>query len=97
MSKRFYVLFSLKQLFQPRLFKTRVTAQKYLKKNSLLEFRQFAQEQDAQAFFLEVEAETNRILRGEKEQDGEEKDREDNKGKAEEGRADCGGGQDMTS
>ena len=41
MSKRYYVLFSLKELFQPRIFKTKVTVRKYLKENKKLQYRQF--------------------------------------------------------
>ena len=48
MSKKFYVLFSLKELFQPRLFKTKQTVTKYIKENDQLQFRQFVLEKDAQ-------------------------------------------------
>ena len=55
MSKRFFVLYSLKELFQPKLFKTMPTVQKYIQNNKLLEYRKFTTEQEAIEFLHKME------------------------------------------
>ena len=55
MSKRFYVLFTLKEFYLPRIYKTKATVNKYLEENGKLEFRQFAKEEDAQLFSKSIE------------------------------------------
>ena len=62
MSKKYFVLFSLKELFQPRIFKTKMTVNKYLKENNNLQFRQFNSEQEADLFSKEVEQEVNSLI-----------------------------------
>lgn len=56
MSKRFYVLYSLKEFYLPRIFKTKATINKYIEENNKLEFMQFAREEEAQLFSKKIEA-----------------------------------------
>jgi hypothetical protein len=55
MSKKFYVLFSIKELVQPRIIKSKTTINKYLKENKSMDFRQFGTELEAQRFAKDVE------------------------------------------
>jgi hypothetical protein len=41
MSKKFYVLYSLKEFMLPRVYKTKATISKYIDENKKLEYKQF--------------------------------------------------------
>ena len=62
MSKRYYVLFSLKELFQPRIFKTKVTVNKYLKENKKLQYRQFQDQDVAVNFMRDIQRDVNHLI-----------------------------------
>lgn len=55
MSKRFYVLYTLKEFYLPRIYKTKATVNKYIEENNKLEFKLFAKEEDAQLFSKSIE------------------------------------------
>lgn len=44
MSKRFYVLYTLKEFMIPRIYKTKATVTRYLEENKKLEYKQFSDE-----------------------------------------------------
>lgn len=44
MSKKFYVLYTIKQYVIPRIFKSKATINKYLEENQNMEFKQFSNE-----------------------------------------------------
>ena len=44
MSKRIYVLYSLKEFMVPRIYKTKATINKYIDENKKLEYKQFRSE-----------------------------------------------------
>lgn len=55
MSKRFYVLYTLKEFYLPRIYKTKATVNKYIEENNKLEFKLFAKEEEAQLFSKSIE------------------------------------------
>jgi hypothetical protein len=55
MSRKFYVLYSLKEFMIPRIYKTKATINKYIEENNKLEYKQFNQEEDAQLFSRKIE------------------------------------------
>lgn len=55
MSKRFYVLYTLKEFYLPRIYKTKATVNKYIEENNKLEFKLFAREEEAQLFSKSIE------------------------------------------
>lgn len=55
MSKRFYVLYTLKEFMIPRIYKTKATVTRYLEENKKLEYKQFSDEQQAQIFSRTIE------------------------------------------
>ena len=64
MSRKFYVLFSLKEVFQPKILKTKPTVEKYLKGNANLDFRQFGSEKEAMDFYKKMEEEILKKITG---------------------------------
>lgn len=55
MSKRFYVIYTLKEFMIPRVFKTKATLLKYLDENKSLQFKQFNNLAEAYNFSREIQ------------------------------------------
>jgi|JI9StandDraft_2_1071091.scaffolds.fasta_scaffold1799327_1 hypothetical protein len=55
MSKKFYVIFTMKEYFAPKVFKTKTTVNRYLDDNPRLTFKRFNTEQEAMNFSKSVE------------------------------------------